>query len=270
VSLTLLPADWRRWLLQRVEHGEKPADLLRHLSAQGHLTAHAALLAVNEALAKTAANRHHDATAGGLRPRLNTDRRLLNVQGRSVLVRATLDCSGLAVLDDLLDGYECAELCVAAEREAVDSVAGASVRAGLGRSMPASCHPFIELLAARLSGLVDWPLARFQPLQIRRLRSGDLCRPRSESARPGQLDSGRGGPIVGSFVVYLDTPAHGGAIGLPGAMGLRVLPQTGTAIWFDHQGPGGADAAALQVAAEPAHNEPPWVVIAWLHAQDWR
>jgi len=152
VSLTLLPADWRRWLLQRVEHGEKPADLLRHLSAQGHLTAHAALLAVNEALAKTAANRHHDATAGGLRPRLNTDRRLLNVQGRSVLVRATLDCSGLAVLDDLLDGYECAELCVAAEREAVDSVAGASVRAGLG-SIHACVLPPVHRAAC---GAPEW------------------------------------------------------------------------------------------------------------------
>jgi hypothetical protein len=273
VSLTLMPADWRAWLLQSVERGSKPADLLRQLTAQGHLTVHAALRAIDEALAATTKPRAAPVRLDA-RPWLNTDQRLLDALGRPVSVRAALTNPGVAVLDNLLDDTECALLCAVAagrSRPKIPCHATAAMawpmRADAG-TPPAPIHPVIDLLAARLSALVNWPLAHFQPLQIRRLHSGEACRPRSQhGGRPG---CGDGGPVVGSFVVYLDAPARGGATCLPGAMGLRVLPHAGTAIWFDHQWPGGAGATALQAAIEPTDAEPPWVVTAWLHAQVWR
>lgn len=270
MSLTLLPADWRQWLLQQVERGVKPADLLRQLSVQGHLTAHAALRAIDEALTQPdQAGPRHAPTGCSLRPRLDTHRRLLDAQGQQVLLRAALESPGVAVLDNLLDGIDCALLRAAVERDMGAAAATGPMGTGADGPRPAASHPVIGQLAARLSALVHWPPAHFQPLQIRRLWPGDSCRPRGDSADSGRPAGVRGGPIVGSFVVYLDAPADGGAICLPGAMGFRALPQTGTAIWFDHQWPGGAGAAALQAASAPTVADPPWVVTAWLHAQAW-
>ncbi len=265
VSLTLLSAGWRHWLLQQVERGADPAALLRHLSAGGQLRAHAALRAIDEALTQRNRTGPQDKPgACGPRPRLETGRRLLVAQGQQVSVRMALDCPGVAVVDNLLDGVDCALLRTLVEREASrwSHAAASGLRAAFS-------HPIIDRLAARLSALVNWPLAGFQPLQVRRLQPGDACRLCADGPHGGTNDTGRGGLIVGSFVVFLDTPADGGAIGLPGAMGFRALPQAGTAIWFDHQWPGGADAAALQAAATPTGADPPWVVTASLHTQDW-
>lgn len=251
MSRALLPAAWRVWLLQQVERGCKPADLLRQLTVQGHLTAHSALLAIDEALHETA---RASAAHGGPRPRLDTQRRLLDAADRQVCVRAALESPGVAVLDHLLDDTECSLLCAWAEcRERRDGTP----------------HPVLDLLAVRLGALVNWPVARFSPLQIRRLQQGESCRPGAARPDPGATAGARGGAIVGSFVVYLNAPMAGGAACLPGAPGLRVLPHAGTAIWFNHQGPGSAGPAALQAAHEPPHAEQPWVVAAWLNAQAW-
>jgi prolyl 4-hydroxylase len=271
MSMTLLPADWRAWLRHQVEGDVKPADLLRQLTARGHLSAQVALLAIDEALTDAAKVGPLSPARCDPRPRLDTDRRLLTAQGRQVLVRAALATPCVAVLDNLLDELECTLLRAVAV--AVAAATGDAMRIDAGSLPCAPAHPIIKLLAARLSALVGWPLDRFQPLQIRRLRPGESCRPRSDGAGGadgGRPAGGRGGPIVGSFVVYLDAPAGGGATCLPGAWGFRVLPHAGTAVWFDHQWPGGAGAAALQAATEPTAAEPPWVVVAWLHAQAWR
>ena len=266
MSLTLLSADWRHWLLHQIERGTAPAALLRHLSAEGNLRAHAALRAIDEALTQPRRTGHRDTPAGcGQRPRLETARRQLDAQGQQVTVRMALDGPGVALVDNLLDGADCAILRHLAEHEA-----GRRMAAAAHNLQAALRHPVIDRLAARLSALVNWPLARFQPLQVCHLRPGDACRLGDDSQRRGPPDTGCGNPVVGNFMVFLDTPADGGAISLPGALGLRALPQAGTAIWFDHQGPSGADAAVLQAAAAPAGAHPAWVVTAWLHAQDWQ
>lgn len=266
VSLTLLTADWRHWLLQQVERGAAPAVLLRHLSAEGNLRTHTALRAIDEALTQPRRTGHRDTPTGcGPWPRLQTARRQLDAQGQQVTVRMALDGPGVALVDHLLDGADCAMLRNWGEYEA-----GRRMAVAAHNLQTVLRHPIIDRLAGRLSALVNWPLARFQPLQVCHLRPGDACRLDDGSPRRGTPDAGCGNPVVGSFMVFLDTSTDGGAIGLPGALGLRALPQAGTAIWFDHQGPSGADVAVPQATAAPAGTHPAWVVTTWLHAQDWQ
>ena len=50
MGLALLPTEWQRWLLARLEHGGKPAELLRELVQQGHVSLHNAMQAIDEVL----------------------------------------------------------------------------------------------------------------------------------------------------------------------------------------------------------------------------
>ena len=48
MSLALLPMEWQRWLLHKLDHGSKPAELLRDLVQQGNVSLHNAMQAIDE------------------------------------------------------------------------------------------------------------------------------------------------------------------------------------------------------------------------------
>ena len=263
MSLTLLPAEWQSWLRHNIERGTKPADLLRNLTTQGHFAAQVALAAIEEARrSRTALVNAAGPSAPTLPgsptralPWLDTQRRWIDAAQQRVSLRVTLERPGIAVLDDLLDAADCACLCSLGRQGAV----GASPAPGQG-------HAALKRLAQRLSALVSWPLSHFAPLQIRRLRLDDDSLTRADS--PGQ--AGRGGPLVGRFVVCLDAPADSPALTIANAGGLRLMPQAGMALWLDAaRGDHNADPATL-ASVEVSAAEPPWVALAWLHQQGWQ
>ncbi len=263
MSLTLLPAEWQSWLMHNIERGTKPADLLRNLTTQGHFAAQLALAAIEEAR-----QTRPSAVAAGISPpnparslpRLDTARRWISAAGQQVTMRFALVNPCIAVLDQVLDDTDCARLCAMGKQEAVP-MDGSCRDAGTGQ-------PAINVLAQRLSALACWPLSHFAPLQIRRLRPGEDCRPRAE----GHRQNGHGGPVLGRFVVCLDTPADSGALAITGtnACGLRLMPQAGMALWIAAaSGDGSAEPATLG-GVEASSAAAPWVALAWLHQQAWQ
>ena len=79
--------------------------------------------------------------------------------------------------------------------------------------------PVCARLEARIAALLDWPLENGEGLQVLRYRPGAEYKPHYDYFDPAEPGTPtilkRGGQRVGSLVCYLNTPAEGGAHGLP-------------------------------------------------------
>ncbi len=261
MSLTLLPAEWQRWLLYKLDHGSKPAELLRDLTQQGRLSLRSAMQAIDEVRSARQQGRLPAASAVAL-PEIDVQR-----CGPPVSLRIALDAPRIRMLDGVLDPGDCAWL---------RGLAGANLHwqaSAPGNSLPAGADQALQRLLGRLACLADRPQSHFEPLEIRRWQAGDLPPPDDDSQ--GQALPSAGGATqdagrrLGCFMVTLGAPQRGGGLCFPGAAGFCALPHAGGAVWVQHLRADGWPDASAHGLQQPVQAGVLWLATLWLRERPW-
>ncbi|MFC4728776.1 2OG-Fe(II) oxygenase [Coralloluteibacterium thermophilus] len=173
----------------------------------------------------------------------------VEVEGRRIEVIASMRHPRVVVFGNVLDDEECEALIELARprlrRSAVvnaetgeDEIheARTSQSVGLVRGQT----PLCERIERRIATLLQWPYGHGEGLMLLRYGPGAEYRPHYDyfdPERPGNAGIlARGGQRVASLVMYLNTPARGGATTFPD-VGVEVAAIKGNAVFFSYDRP---------------------------------
>ena len=199
---------------------------------------------------------------------------LLQLPDREVQVLFTLRQPRVVLFGAFLSDEECDALVALslprlARSETVQNDTGGSevnaARTSDGMFFERGEAPLIERIERRIAALLHWPQERGEGLQILRYRPGAQYRPHFDYFDPAQPGTAavlrRGGQRVGTLVMYLNTPARGGATTFPD-FNLEVAPIKGHALFFSYDRPN-ASTGTLHGGA-PVIDGEKWVATKWL------
>lgn len=166
-----------------------------------------------------------------------------------VHVLASLLNPRIVVFGGLLSDLECDGLiALAAARlarsETVEARTGGSevndARTSEGMFFEREENALCARIERRIAALLAWPLENGEGLQVLRYRAHTEYKPHYDyfdPLHPGTTAMlARGGQRVASLVMYLNTPARGGATVFPDAH-FSVLPVKGNAVFFSYDRP---------------------------------
>lgn len=198
----------------------------------------------------------------------------LSVNGHTVKVLLTLERPRLVLLGNLLSPEECAALIALAQPRMARSLTVHTATGGEelnphrtsdGMFFERGETALVQRIEERIARLLGWPLENGEGLQVLHYRPGAEYKPHydyfdpAEPGTPSMLQ--RGGQRVGTLVVYLNTPEHGGHTTFPD-LGLAVAPQCGNAVFFSYEQPH-PDTRTLHGGAPVVTGEK-WVATKWL------
>ncbi len=273
--------ELRQWILEQVAKGCQPQDLLRTMLAGGWVdaTARHALhttLPMGVALlpAQAAAPAAQNQNVPLPEPALAEAASVIVAEGHPVAVVMNLKHPRVLVFGGLLTAGECDELISQAEprlersQTVVNATGGSEVNAARtsdGMFFERGESPLIQRIEARIAALLNWPLERGEGLQILHYRPGAEYRPHFDYFDPAHSGTPtilqRGGQRRGTLVMYLNTPARGGATTFPDAA-LEVAAIKGNAVFFSYDRPDPAT-RTLHGGAPVLEGEK-WVATKWL------
>ncbi|MCV2367168.1 2OG-Fe(II) oxygenase [Roseateles oligotrophus] len=207
-------------------------------------------------------------------PDLSGGRPTLWIDGREVKVLLTLSQPRIVVLGGLLSDEECDAMVAAASArlarsETVASSEGGSeinpARTSDGMFFERGESELIRKVESRLAEFLNWPIDHGEGLQVLRYRPGAEYLPHYDYFDP-EMDGAaailkRGGQRVATLVMYLNTPAAGGATIFPDIK-LDVSPIKGNAVFFSYDRPH-PQTQSLHGGA-PVREGEKWVATKWL------
>jgi prolyl 4-hydroxylase len=174
---------------------------------------------------------------------------VLQVLDRTVHVLTHLRHPRVVVFGGLLADGECKALMALARgtltpSRVVDAHTGtAELHAGRsseGTYFLRDANPLIQRIERRIAALTAWPLDHTEGLQVLRYCPGTQYTPHYDYFDPREAGTvahvSNGGQRVASLVMYLNTPAIGGATVFPDA-GLEVAAVRGNAVFFSYNMP---------------------------------
>jgi prolyl 4-hydroxylase len=189
-------------------------------------------------------------------------------------VLASLLNQRIVVLGGLLSDAECDDLIeLAAARlarsETVESRTGGSQindsRTSDGMFFEREENLLCSRIEQRIATLLAWPLENGEGLQVLRYRTSAQYKPHYDYFDPQQPGTPavleRGGQRVASLVMYLNTPARGGATVFPDA-DFSVLPIKGHAVFFSYDRP--HPTTRTLHGGAPVLDGEKWVATKWL------
>lgn len=280
---TPLPDAWWEWLNLNVRRGCSDTSLLADLLKGGFELAQAqrALLAAR-ARTESSATELASAAVEPQLPGLLAQSAVISVDRARIRVRMRVRTPDVALLDNVLTEAECKALIelgsrVAKPSSVVDPATGSAVAHGArsGRhGFLLMDDPVLARVEKRISQLLNWPLERFEHLQVIGYEPGDEYRPHFDWFDPGKPGSAAhlatAGQRVGTLVMYLQEPESGGGTCFPSLGDLQALPRRGSAVWFrDVDSSGRPDPLTLH-AGDPVRSGVKWIATAWLRERNWR
>ena len=202
----------------------------------------------------------------------------IEVLGHKVRVLMALERPRVVVFGGLLSDDECDAMVLAARNRLARSETVASRNEGSEvNSARTSEGMFFERgetevcarVEARLAALLNWPASHGEGLQVLRYRRGAEYLPHYDYFEPHHASSKailqRGGQRVGTVVMYLNTPEHGGATTFPDIK-LDVMAVKGNAVFFSYDRP---DPATLTLhGGAPVLDGEKWVATKWLRERE--
>jgi prolyl 4-hydroxylase len=251
-NVDTISPELRDWVLDQARSGRTPDEVLSALRERGW-ERQAAIDAV-EAAMRTHLERH--AREHGLPPPVRVPAPIdangpscLHAGDRQVRVLASLLHPRIVVFGGLLSDTECDAMIDAARRRLARSTTtdldtGADelheARTSEGMFFSRGENALCARIESRIAVLLDWPPENGEGLQVLRYGPGAEYRPHYDyfdPARPGTAGIlARGGQRVASMVMYLNTPARGGATTFPDA-GMEVAAVRGNAVFFSYDRP---------------------------------
>ena len=228
-----------------------------------------------DAAARAATNSARDTARAHMpEPRLADGAHSVFAGDREVRVVGTLALPRVIVFADLLAADECSEIiALARERltrsETVLTQTGgteiSAARTSEGMFFERAENALVARIEQRIAALLNWPLDHGEGLQVLRYAPGAEYKPHYDYFDPDEAGTPlilrRGGQRVASLVMYLNTPARGGATVFPDA-GLAVAPQCGNAVFFSYPR-AHPDTRTLHGGAPVLEGEK-WVATKWL------
>jgi prolyl 4-hydroxylase len=279
--------ELRAWIVAQAEAGCQADDVLAAMRAAGwdeEVAIAAMESTLRTRLAEVAAARAGTSAADPPRgvpvpePALDGAPSRLRALDRDVDVLLTMRQPRLVVFGGLLSDDECdALVALAAPRmarsETVDRSSGGSevnaARTSDGMFFQRAETPLIDRIERRIAALLRWPVERGEGLQILRYRPGAEYLPHHDYFDPAQPGTPtilqRGGQRVATLVVYLATPAGGGATVFPD-VGLEVAPLKGHAVFFSYDRP--HPATRTLHGGAPVRAGEKWVATKWLRERE--
>ena len=214
------------------------------------------------------------ATLGLPEPELTRFTPVIDAGDRQVKVLMALRQPRVIVFGDLLSDDECDAITALAGQRLARSETVAT--AGDGSEVNAArtsdgmfferCETeVIRRVEARIAALLRWPLDHGEGLQVLRYSPGAEYQPHYDYFDPAHPGTPailqRGGQRLATLVMYLNTPAAGGATVFPD-VGLDVAPVKGNAVFFSYDRPH-ASTQTLHGGA-PVISGEKWVATKWL------
>ena len=252
------------WILAQAAAGCRHQDMLRAMATSGWPLA-AARAALQHLL-------HHQPSQPAPGPAAGA------VVGRPVQTLLQLDHPRLALFSGLLSGAECDRL-VELARPRLHRAQTVDARSGDNRVSPSRSSdtaafaraetPLIDALEQRIAALLDWPARLAEGLQVTRYRPGTQYRPHYDYFDPADPGGAallrQGRQRVATLLIYLNTPARGGATVLPDAS-LTIDAVKGRALFFGYDQP--HPATRTLHGGAPVEDGEKWVAVKWLLADD--
>ncbi len=266
-----------QWLLGQVQSGASPGDVVAAMVGRGW-EEDDAVAALEQAMRAHLAEhaRSHDLPPPEKVPcpvEMNGPS-LIDAGDRQVVVLANMLHPRVVVFGNVLSEEECdALVAMGRERLRPSSVfnpdSGADepheARTSQGTFFRRGENALCGRIEQRLASLVDWPLENGEGLQLLRYGPGAQYRPHYDYFDPGRPGAhvalSRGGQRVASIVMYLNTPARGGATTFPDAR-FEVAAVKGNAVFFAYDRPHPMT-ASLHGGAPVMEGEK-WVATKWL------
>lgn len=265
------------WILAQARAGQPPEALLKPLLDDGWSEADA-VAAVEVTVRDWAAAGSRDA---GLPPAVPVPSpvelngaSVLRAGDRDIAVLANLLLPRVVVFGGLLSDDECDELVELSRPKLQRSTildpdtGGDTVhvdRTSAGTHFPRGGTALVRRIEARIAALLDWPVENGEAMQVLRYGPGAQYRPHHDyfdPAWPGSTKQiARGGQRVASLVMYLNTPARGGATTFPEAH-FEVAAVKGNAVFFSYDRPHPMT-RTLHAGAPVADGEK-WIATKWL------
>jgi len=244
--------ELRQWIVAQASAGQPPEAVLKSMLESGWAE-EVAVAALEDTLRGYLTDH---AKAHGLPPPVTVPEPLamdgeVNLQAldREVQVVASLRSPRVIVFGGLLSHAECDEMvALAHERlarsETVQLDTGGSevneARTSEGMFFTREENPLCARIEARIAALLSWPLENGEGLQVLRYRPGAEYKPHYDYFDPAQPGTPailrRGGQRVASLVMYLNSPAKGGATTFPDVH-FEVGPVKGNAVFFSYDRP---------------------------------
>ena len=248
----LITTELRRWIVEQAQEGHTPEQVLAAMRASGWAE-DVAVRAMNESLnahlKSTVEPGQLPPTARVPEPALAAETPTLWAGDREVQVLLTLNQPRVVVLGQLLSDDECdAMRAFAGARLARSETVAASsngsevnaARTSEGMFFERGENELIRTVEARLAHLFDWPVDHGEGLQVLRYQPGAEYLPHYDYFDPEHPGTPailkRGGQRVATIVIYLNTPAGGGATTFPDVR-LTVSPIKGNAVFFSYDRP---------------------------------
>ncbi len=249
MSRPQLSVEMQQWVVREATSGADPEAVLRPLLADGW-GEQDAIDAVQEVVAAHVAEiARRDALPLPVPvpvPIEPNGSAVLDLGDRQVQVLASLKLPRVVVLGGLLSEQECdalVALSVSKLRRSttVDPLTGGDQvhegRTSTGTWFERGANEVCARIEARIARLLDWPLENGENLQILHYRSGAEYKPHHDyfdTAEPSaEVLLQRGGQRVATVVMYLNTPARGGATVFPDVH-LEVAAVKGNAVFFSY------------------------------------
>jgi len=243
-----------RWVDEQLDRGCNPAEMVDPIVTVGHASAFAERLIAAPSGKSMGARGAAEAPATDaleavevpepLTASLASGACALDCGDRQVDVLVNLHHPRIVVFGGLLDDAECEALIDASRAklsrsETIDRASGGTelnaARTSEGTYFFHDASPLLEAINRRIARATRWPLAHGEPLQILHYGVGAEYQPHYDYFDPADCGTSKllehGGQRVATLIVYLNTPAAGGATVFPD-IGLEVGARRGNAVFF--------------------------------------
>ncbi|WP_354685562.1 2OG-Fe(II) oxygenase [Cupriavidus necator] len=224
------------------------------------------------------AHRKAPATAAEAEPRLY----VAHGGDREVQILFRLASPRIRLFQQLLTGDECDALVALsrgrlARSPVVNPDTGdenlIDARTSMGAMFQVGEHALISRIEARIAAVTGVPAEHGEGLQILNYKPGGEYQPHFDYFNPQRPGEARqlsvGGQRIATLVIYLNTPAAGGATAFP-RVGLEVAPVKGNAVYFSYLLPDGALDDRTLHAGLPVASGEKWIATKWLRERPYR
>jgi prolyl 4-hydroxylase len=265
--MPVIDEGWRRWIRERTGSGVGFDEVVGELVGRG--------FAIEDAQATVVHVLFEQPAAGSLpEPLPEGPVTSLETHDRTIAVLAAMESPRIVVFGGVMSPDECTALIELSQASlsrstVVEPASGSSVahehRTSSGMHHAATTDPLLAKLDRRLAELVKWPAERCEAFQVMRYGQGEEYRPHWDYFEPDEPGSEillrQGGNRVGTIVVYLTSPAEGGATIFPD-VGLEVLPVRGNAVFFRYPLP--TPESRTLHGGRPVLRGEKWIATKWL------
>jgi prolyl 4-hydroxylase len=270
--LAQLPQDWQNWVLENVQRGCNPADILKQLIEHRVAAPDASMAAIREAAEKLSRPLLDKSL-----PELQFDGDVAEIDGHRLRRSMSMESPRVAVIEDMLTPQECEHFIELGKEQlraitVVDPDSGGDVvheaRRGRFTSFERGQNDFIARIEERVARLTRWPVENGEGFQLIHYGPGDEYRAHYDwfdPALPGSAVHMRaGGQRVATMIFYLNQPGRGGGTQFPWLSGLTVAAMPGRALYFENIDGSHVIDQRVQHAGTPVLAGEKWIVTKWL------